>query len=442
MRLCSINKDGSVFRHIPEGIDYKFLQELNSCLHGSRISETVTAPAKPGVKPDRKTDKPSRPKRRQPFNPKKPKVQPKPKAFLETFERSVHPNTQNFWDNVRTSDHPFSKHPLMAMYGREKAGKAWERNMGLLRKAFPQIEGMPDEQAQRMVPQLAMQAMQAVMRAEAPHRDALKQIALEVVNEVWGMPMELMEAEFTNQPGMDTPEHQEATPEDIERLRDQINKRITMNAMTQGAAVQNMATIHHLAEKKISTLAPDLMQFYDQFSSSAVSFYWVIDFANMADLAGQAIGTAEVDFEGEQPVVKAQAMVFPVLVQELVKGIMEVLSAHGLEDLDEHDTNVVYSQADRLEDEPWLIQIGPHLWEAFLKIVPRGHQLVDIVANLAAKDPKFIHDLLAQTIEAVHGAQDPEEQRMILSQMMEELEDHEDELEEPEDPEYDLGEAW
>tara|TARA_R110000751_G_scaffold45637_2_gene103395 strand:- start:409 stop:2853 length:2445 start_codon:yes stop_codon:yes gene_type:complete len=412
-----------------------------------RLAENTTpeAPPRRRTTPTPSTPKRDRPPKRSPWNPPQPKKNPAPKAetMEETFDRSVNPSTNEFWSNVRQSDHPFSKHPLMAMYGKEKAEKGWQKGMKSLKRIFPRLQSMDNPGALQQAPSLAMQAMQQVMQAESPFREELKSIAVDIVHEVWGIPPEMLDAQFTNQPGMEHTEHEEPSPEDIKRLRSQINKRITMNALTQGAAVQNMATIHHLAKERIESLSPGLMQMYDQFSSSSVSMYWLMDFANMANLASQAIGTSEVDFDGETPVVKAQAMVFPVLVQELVKGVMEVLSLHGLEDLDEHDTNVVYSQADRLHDEPWLIQVGPHLWDAFLKIIPKNHQLADVVANLAAKEPEFIHDLLSKTIEAVHSANDPQEQREILAQMMDKLDDTEEELDidNYDDDSWDAGES-
>jgi hypothetical protein len=73
-------------------------------------------------------------------------------------------------------------------------------------------------------------------------------------------------------------------------------------------------------------------------------------------------------------------------------------------------------------NEPWMIQIGPHVWKSFLKIVPRGSNLPVVIARLASQDAKFIHDILSQTIESIHADLDPEEQRQAISDMLDRVE--------------------
>jgi hypothetical protein len=77
-------------------------------------------------------------------------------------------------------------------------------------------------------------------------------------------------------------------------------------------------------------------------------------------------GVVRVEFPTkENPKVKiiAQAMVFPVLIHELVKGVMEVLSAKGLPK--KKMGKFVIDKADYLAAEPWDMRIGPALWSRF-----------------------------------------------------------------------------
>jgi hypothetical protein len=120
--------------------------------------------------------------------------------------------------------------------------------------------------------------------------------------------------------------------------------------------------------------------------------------------------------------IQARAMVFPVLVQELVKGAMEYLTTLSMADMDEEDRRIVLKQADRMDYEPWQIQVGPELWNAFLKIVPRGATLATVVHKFAGKDPKFVHKILADTIEAVHRNEDPLSPREAIAELMADLE--------------------
>lgn len=392
----------------------------------------------------------------------------------EEFEQGSHPSTKKFWKGIRSSNHPFSQHPLLAMYGEESAKGSYENTLKAFIRAYPQLADMPPQQMLQKIPQLSMRVMGTLLNLEKQHREELEQLAVSLVSQTWGIPEELLDGKIIDMQQMQG-EQQKLSPrshgqtnkpkQDMNKEtdtidREQVNKRITMNAMTQGAAVHNMATIHHAAKDQLEGIEPQLLQVYDKFSSASVHCYWIIDFANMTReiLKEYAVGTSRVsfgeddeedddedieqeyqeedqeedqeeyqtdrfdepeEFNQNQPKVVARAINFPVLVQELVKGIMELLSMHALEGLSREQLLSIYAEADRLEDEPWLIQVGPQLWRAFLKIVPRGHELAEVVAEVAKQSPKYVHKLLSDTIEAVNAGQDPAEARAALQELME-----------------------
>jgi hypothetical protein len=408
------------------------------------------APPNPSTRPPQRKDKPSP----TPFRPPKPSKLPKPKAYLleEDFEGSAHPGTVGFWKDIRRSEHPYGKHPLMAMYGYEKAEKAFGHSLERMREIFPRLRNSSPQEITQAAPDLAMEAFMEVARAEAPYARELIEIAKKAVAQVWGVPIGMLNAMLTRDVGggddgdagpeeEDLPEREGAADE----LRGQINKRITMNTLTQGAAVHNMATIHHVVSEQLNALNPQLLDIYQRFSAGATHFYWIIDLVNITSMAlqGQTIGTASVEYDGDEPVVVAKAVNFPVLVQELVKGVMELLSHHGLEGLGPEELSTVYRHADKLTDEPWLIQVGPHLWRTFLQIVPKGHELANVVATLARQEPDYIHKVLSQTIEAAHAGEDPVATKQALIDLMDELEEHEqEELFDDEDTFYDESDEY
>jgi hypothetical protein len=417
--------------------------------------------------------------------------------IIEGFERGSHPSTQQFWGGIRQSRHPFAAHPLMAMYGAETAEGAFGHSVEQLMKAFPQLQQMEPERVAQMAPQLVGRAFQQVARLEAPYKQHLEQLAMQLVHETWGIPLEMLDGKL--EPPQAVGQGDDAIPEptDIENVgidlenvgidREQVNKRITMNTLTQGAAVHNMASIHHAAKEQLAKINPQLLQAYGQFASGSIHYYWLLDFANMARemLDNATVGTSRVQYgdneaedspdaesqyeaeetqegdfelEAEQEIseakVIARAINFPVLVQELVKGTMELLSYHGLEGLDKNQLAGIYQEADRLEDEPWLIQVGPQLWRAFLQIVPKGHSLAGVVSTLAVQEPQLIHKLLADTLESIKSGQDPAGPRETLIELMAHLEaetpaqfdrgDYEeidDEYDDGDEESWDVGEA-
>jgi hypothetical protein len=152
------------------------------------------------------------------------------------------------------------------------------------------------------------------------------------------------------------------TPEG-QRVVDQINKRLTLNTLTQGSAVHAMLTIHHAVDQEIQAINPDLLQLYNKLSSGSHEYYWLIDIPAMfTSLGMMAAGSAKVEWpetEGDTPKIVAKAVIFPILAQEMSKGVAELISAHGLSNLDADTTSAVLGKADDIRHEPYLIQVGP-----------------------------------------------------------------------------------
>ncbi|MCA9253256.1 MAG: hypothetical protein R3E58_08440 [Phycisphaerae bacterium] len=57
-------------------------------------------------------------------------------------------------------------------------------------------------------------------------------------------------------------------------LRDEINKRLTLNWLIQGAAQHAGMTIHHLMRDELAALNPKLLLKYDQFAVMGLLQYW------------------------------------------------------------------------------------------------------------------------------------------------------------------------
>ena len=65
--------------------------------------------------------------------------------------------------------------------------------------------------------------------------------------------------------------------------------------------------------------------------------------------------------ENETVVLKAQGMIFPVLLAETMRGLMELFSAHGLPK-NKEKVDLILGKSDYLKAEPWDMRIGPSLW--------------------------------------------------------------------------------
>ena len=217
------------------------------------------------------------------------------------------------------------------------------------------------------------------MELEGPHRKELEELAIRMVMDEFDVTDEsvVFEAKLmphislegtSKKPSPELVDEEFNDHEQIVEANAQVKKRRVLNAMTQGAA-KKVNHMFHMVHEELSDLNPRLPQNYKKMMSAADYMYYIKpDMAN-----GVSGGVCEADFKGKdgdlRPVIRAEAMVFPVLVHELVKGVMEVLSAHGLP-TEKNIAEYVIGKADFLEAEPWDMRLGPAMWGRFCDAMP------------------------------------------------------------------------
>ncbi len=214
--------------------------------------------------------------------------------------------------------------------------------------------------------------VKTTMQLEEDHRKELEDLAVKMVREEFDMDESVVDIEATLTPIIDIEgtkknpkpvknEMEFKNHDEIVQSKDEVYKRRFVNAMIQGAS-KKCNHMFHMAEDELADLDPKLSNLYSKMMSNADYMYYIIpDMEN-----GVNGGVVRVEFPTkENPKVKiiAQAMVFPVLIHELVKGVMEVLSAKGLPK--NKMGKFVIDKADYLAAEPWDMRIGPALWSRF-----------------------------------------------------------------------------
>jgi len=268
--------------------------------------------------------------------------------------------------------------------------------------------------------QLAGEMQQAIMQAmriEAPHRRQLEQAAVRVV---LGLPefrdvaaaLESgalrIEARLVDPPEMrnvgrrDEPEGEE--PEENERgqgalgrmqvdpqepdeekaqemglqvpeIRQELDvesgKRQFINMMIQGAAINKNYAYHEIADE-LRAIDPQILNTYGKAVSIGELMYWAMPEPTLNQMMGSGEGAGGMEEIEQDPgdgawVVKAYAICFPILIQEIVKGLYEFL-AHNEDDPNE-TREYAYNKSDTLGNEQWDIMQGPGVWRHLNHIV-------------------------------------------------------------------------
>lgn len=240
-----------------------------------------------------------------------------------------------------------------------------------------------------------MPMVHETMALESKHKKALEELAEKMIREEYDMPEDIVEIKASLSPNIvlegtkknPTPkssDYQFENHDDMVNAKEEVYKRRFLNAMIQGAA-KKTNHMFHMVDDELTDMDPRLLNRYSKVMSAADYMYYVIPKMDN----GTSGGMVKITFptpENPKAVIEAQAMIFPVLIHELVKGVMELLSAHGLPK-DKKLGDYVIGKADFLAAEPWDMRIGPALWDRFTDCIDADdfHLKHQLYMELASK---------------------------------------------------------
>lgn len=152
--------------------------------------------------------------------------------------------------------------------------------------------------------------------------------------------------------------------QEIESAFKEIQKRRFINAMVQGCAKKSNH-MFHLATDEINAIDHRLMDKYNKIMSAADYSYFLFDDTKNVKIGGLVAVTIPKEENGKIKIY-ARAMTLPVLIHELIKGVMEVISLHGLPEKQDM-AKFVLDKADFMSAEFWDMRLGVGIWEKFVE---------------------------------------------------------------------------
>lgn len=252
------------------------------------------------------------------------------------------------------------------------------------------VENIDPQTFMSLQPML-MQAAQRILQIESQNKEVLENLAVELVVGEMGIPEGDLQfdakLEKPNMSGMQQKPKEKKKKKELEfpnfEMEDEAAKRLQkldlekqkrrfINSLIQGSA-KKAHYMYHLVNEKLNDINPDLVGLYSIVMSVNDLMYWVMpDMEGMIGGGGaeQAMaGKEELDLKTDPPTIKAKGLMFPILVHELYKGVMEYVSAHGLPS-DPDMAQEVIGMEDTLPAEVWDLRLGPVIWEKFLEVYP------------------------------------------------------------------------
>lgn len=316
----------------------------------------------------------------------------------------VNPTIRNFWINLKKRDekfHVFKNNRNLVFFGDKLSKDSFDYINDRLKK----INVKYDINEIHSV-------FFTIKNKEQEHSEILREIAIKTVSEILDIPEHMLDAkinehsriELNNSKNKKNYNYESLTKE----IKDQINKRILLNCIIQGSSIHSFYTLHHFAKKEIDNIDPTLIRLYDEFSAGSARSYYSIDYSSIVAISSlaqkSAIGSVKVEYQNENPKIVANAISFPVLCQELVKGVMEMICLHGLQNINKNDLDKIYYFADDIQNEPMYIQIGTSIWRNVLeinKILLKNNKinLPELIMKISTMKPNEIEDFFEKMNE-------------------------------------------
>ncbi len=245
-------------------------------------------------------------------------------------------------------------------------------------------------------------------------------LAKTTVQRYFGIPQEVMDnifVELKNPGEIEPMDDEDDNDMDAEELMDDftdeekliiqqnVPKRIISNSLMMGAGFR----AHNLLDKikaELDRVNPSLYSLYSKLMSNTANLMWQIppdeemqangerpNGGPQATLGGKSeliLGEDENE-DGIREVegAKAQAIVFPVLLHETVKAVIEYIFANGLPQYTENVNREIMKQSEKFHFEHWQKLLGPRLWKYL-------HDAIDYIVHDRGSDYTIVAYLLQE----------------------------------------------
>ena len=215
-------------------------------------------------------------------------------------------------------------------------------------------------------------------KIESPNKNALEKLASNYVIDLFSIPDETIKIEtklVSKIEGGDKISPVEPFDGDVDfSVKDigdlngidgEIAKRYFLNALNMGAGMRMSENIRGYIEG-LYDIDSRLPEMYKELL--ALNNYMIFGSSDLGitDKDRKQIGIVNVNYgsQDELVTISAQGVIFPVLLCELIRGLMELFSSHGLPKERER-VNYILKKTDYLKAEPWQMRIGPYMWNIF-----------------------------------------------------------------------------
>ena len=277
---------------------------------------------------------------------------------------------------IDANETPFGNNPAFALgssFFKKAATKQFESARDMLKNM-----GGIDTVKSKDLDGAFSELISKCQKIEQKNKDMLEKVAVNYVIDLFGVPDDMVnvEAKLVNaieghdeiapvEPFDGDVNFELADVEDMHAVDGEIYKRQFLNALNMGAGMRMSENVRGYLDG-LYDIDSRLPQMYKE--AIALNNYMIFKKNDLGinDKDRKQIGVVSVKYTNPDELVSisAEGVIFPVLLCELIRGCMELFSAHGLPK-DRTRAKYITSKTDFLKAEPWLMRVGPYMWNRF-----------------------------------------------------------------------------
>ncbi len=294
----------------------------------------------------------------------------------------------SFIEDLATSQFEFAKNTLLEIEG---------------------IEGVNEEDSLKTT---LSKLQKQCKEIESAHKTQLEELCVNFVTKLFMIPDDVivMEAELVekvdcNGVSLDKQkgEYTLDSVKDNNIIKTECDKRRMLNALCIGAGLFYSIN-QSLYEDAIGKIDERLLKLYRIINAlnMYLLFEGVVDMTEDDNKISGIVNVRAGDVD-EMPEIRAQGTIFPILLSETVRGVMELFALHGLPK-DKDTREMVLNKCDYLKSEPWYMRIGFELWKNVKKsFESRGGMIPywfkELAVIKAMKFSEVLPEILSNTTE-------------------------------------------
>lgn len=262
----------------------------------------------------------------------------------------------------------------------------------LLGATFEELAEKVDEADIEDVKEKLSNLLEKCKKIEQNNKEALEGLCTNVINELFCIPEDTLNIEAKLVEKVESKEERiipEKTSDnftfedidDMNYLTDEIYKRRMLNALVAGASMFYMSNISTYVQA-LFEINEDLPSLYKKILNyNNILLYLDKDTFDIDNTTNAGRVDVNISSSDTYPSIKAEAVLYPVLLEEIIKGLLELAISHGLpKSIDK--AKYVIGKSDFKLAEIWDLRLGYPLWKLINNEVSAcGYDILEVGLN-------------------------------------------------------------